>query len=315
MTAAGPVIVTLTPNPALDLTYQVPELVPGTTHRPAVRAQAGGKGVNVARTLHALGHPVVAVLPLGGPDGASVGRELAAAGIPARTVPIAEPTRRTVTVVETRPDGAATAFNEAGPELGAREWEAVVAEVEAQLAAAAVLVLSGRLPRGVPEHAYARLVAAANARGVPTVLDAEGPALLAGVAAGPSVVKPNIHELTAATGVADPRRAAESLREAGAGAVVVSCGPDGLLAVTAEGAWSARPPYVGAGNPTGAGDAAVAALALGLAGGTPWPEILRTAAALSAATVLTESAGFFDASAFRRFPGEVVVAPSPDGHG
>jgi tagatose 6-phosphate kinase len=303
------VIVTLTPNPALDLTYRVPELVPGTTHRPAVRAQAGGKGVNVARTLHALGHAVVAVLPLGGPDGAAVGRELAGAGVPARTVPIAGPTRRTVTVVETRPGGAATAFNEAGPVLGAAEWEAVVAEVEAHLPAASVLVLSGRLPGGVPEHGYARLVAAANARGVPTVLDAEGPALLAGVAAGPSVVKPNIHELTAATGTPDARGAAEGLRAAGAGAVVVSSGPDGLLAVTGDGAWTARPPYVGAGNPTGAGDAAVAALALGLAEGTSWPETLRRAAALSAATVLTECAGIFDAGAFRRFAGEVVVTP------
>jgi tagatose 6-phosphate kinase len=300
-------IVTLTANPALDLTYRVPELTPGTTHRPAVRAQAGGKGVNVARTLHALGHDVVAVLPLGGPDGATVARELAEAGIPARTVPIAGATRRTVTVVETRPSGTATAFNEAGPALLAEEWDAVVAEVEARLASASVLVLSGKLPGGVPDDGYAGLVEAARARGVPTVLDAEGPALLAGAAARPTVVKPNVHELAAATGIRDVRLAASALRDAGAQAVVVSAGPDGLLAFTGHGAWAASPPRVETGNPTGAGDAVVAALALGLTAGTAWPDLLRDAAALSAATVLTECAGIFDDDAFRRFPGEVVV--------
>lgn len=300
-------IVVLTANPALDLTYQVPELIPGTTHRPAVRSRAGGKGVNVARTLHTLGHGVLAVLPLGGPEGSAIRGELARAAIPVRSTPIAGATRRTVTVVEAA--GTATAFNEAGPDLSAEEWRAVVGAVEAGLARAKVLVLSGRLPGGVPEDAYARLVAAARERGVPTVLDAEGPALLAGVAAGPTVVKPNIHELVAATGIGDPRRAAETLRAAGAVNVVVSAGPDGLLAVTGDGVWTARPPRVEAGNPTGAGDAAVAALAAGLAAGSPWPDLLRTAAALSAATVLTECAGAFDEGAFLRLLDEVAVTP------
>lgn len=89
-------IVTVTLNPALDITYSVPELKTGTTHRPQVCAQAGGKGVNVARTLHALGRRTVAILPLGGLDGAAVRAELETGGVPHRVVPISGATRRTL---------------------------------------------------------------------------------------------------------------------------------------------------------------------------------------------------------------------------
>lgn len=300
-------IVTVTLNPALDITYTVPRLEPGTTHRPRVFAQAGGKGVNVARTLHVLGHEVRAVLPLGGPDGAVVAGELAEAGIPRTIVPIGGATRRTVTVVERAPDGVATAFNESGPELTAGEWEGLAAVIARLAADASVLVLSGKLPAGAPYDAYAELVKVARSCGVPVILDTEGPALLAGLAAGPTLVKPNAHELAEATGLDDPQQAAEVLLSSGAEAVTASFGPEGLAAFTAEGAWQATPPSVSGGNPTGAGDAAVAALAVGLATGTSWPERLRDAAALSAATVLTDRAGAFDLAAYQRFRDEVVL--------
>ena len=317
-------IVTLTLNPALDITYTVPELMSGTTHRPRVRAQAGGKGVNVARTLHALGRQTVAVLPLGGYDGSAVRAELDASGVPHLAIPIAGATRRTVTVVEE--SGLATGFNESGPELGAEEWAEICVAVAALLETAvldgaAVLVLSGKLPRGLADDAYAELIALADAFGVPTILDTEGTPLLAALSARPAIVKPNAHELLDATGLADPVAAAGELLKRGASAVVSSNGPDGLTALTAEGTWTARPPRVDGGNPTGAGDASVAALAVGLATGliadlpmgmtagpaigSAWPDVLADAAALSAATVLTDRAGVFDADAYQRFRSEI----------
>ena len=291
-------IVTLTLNPALDLTYTVPVLVPGTTHRPHVRAQAGGKGVNVARTLHALGRETVAVLPLGGSDGEAARAELAAAGVPYHAIPIGGATRRTVTVVEQ--SGIATGFNEAGPEIGADEWAEMCAAVTSLLETAvlddaAVLVLSGKLPRGLADDAYASLVEVAHGLGVPTILDTEGAPLLAALPARPAMVKPNVHELLDATRLTDPVAAAAELLKRGAQAVVSSRGPDGLMALTAHGAWSARPPRIDGGNPTGAGDASVAALAVGLADGSTWPDMLADAAALSAATFLTDRAVVFDA--------------------
>ena len=157
-------------------------------------------------------------------------------------------------------------------------------------------MLSGSLPPGVPAEAYAELIRLAAAGGVPAVLDTSGEALRRGAAAGPAVVKPNLAELEATVGravPADPSAvagAADELRSHGAEAVVVSLGADGLLAVTGDGTWLAAPARA-AGNPTGAGDAAVAGLARGLALGRPWPERLRHAAALGAAAVAAPVAG------------------------
>ncbi|MFJ7245033.1 1-phosphofructokinase family hexose kinase [Kitasatospora sp. NPDC098652] len=177
------------------------------------------------------------------------------------------------------------------------------------LRTARAVVLSGSLPLGVPPDAYGQLVALAVEARVPAVLDAEGPALLAGLAAGPALIKPNAAELAATAGPVDPLTGARLLRAAGARAVVVSLGPGGLLASTPEGDWRARPPEDARGNPTGAGDSAVAALTAGLVAGTPWPERLAEAVALSAATVLAPLAGSFDPADRSRLRPLVRVEP------
>src|SRR6266511_2039055 len=161
-------------------------------------------------------------------------------------------------------------------------------------------------------RAYQRLCRARPSRTRPPasrLVDAEGDALHAALVAAPDVVKPNAAELRATTGHDDPALGAEALLRAGARAVVVSLGPDGLLAVTDAESWQAIPPEVVLGNPTGAGDATMAALAAGLAGGHPWSETLREAVAVAAAAVLLPVAGGFDPTAYRRFHDAVTVRP------
>jgi tagatose 6-phosphate kinase len=289
---------TVTLNTALDVTYEVGRLDPGAMHRVgSPRARAGGKGINVARVLHALGERVCVAGFAGGPAGQAVRAELAAAAIPAELVPVAAETRRTVAVVETA-TGDATLFNEPGPDITTAEWQ-VFLDCFGDLAAQArVVVLSGSLPPGLPGDAYAVLTRAAGA--TPVLLDADGQALLEGARARPWVVKPNAAELSAATGHADPRLGAAALRDLGAGAVVVSQGADGMTVFTGDGAWRARPPEPVIGNPTGAGDGAVAALSRGMAAGTPWPERLADAVALSAAAVAAPLAGDLDHALYDR---------------
>ncbi|TQM09419.1 1-phosphofructokinase family hexose kinase [Pseudonocardia kunmingensis] len=290
-------ILAVTLNAALDVTYDVDALVPHATHRVReVRTRAGGKGVNVARVLRALGHDVVVSGFAGGATGAAIRADLAAAGLPDALVPVAGESRRTVTVVAAA-DGDATLFNEPGPEVSDDEWAAFADRFAVLAAGADAVVLSGSLPPGVRPDAYARLVAATDAR---TVVDADGPVLAAALAARPDVVKPNAAELAAVAGAGDPREAAAWLRARGAGAVVASLGADGLLAVTADGAWRARPPRRVAGNPTGAGDACVAALTAGLVAGAAWPDLLRDAVSLSAAAVAAPVAGDVDLDLHRR---------------
>jgi tagatose 6-phosphate kinase len=301
-------ILTVTLNAALDVTYEVQALVPNATHRVLrVRTRAGGKGVNVARVLRQLGRDTVVAGLAGGHTGALIRADLAAGGLPEELVGIGGESRRTLAVVSRR-DGGATLLNEPGPEVAAAEWAELRARLDRLLASgAAAVVLAGSLPAGVPQDAYAELVQAAHGHGVPAIVDADGEPLRAALAATPELVKPNAAELRAATGQADPAGAAAALRRAGAAAVVASLGPGGLLAVTGDGWWRAVPPEVVAGNPIGAGDAAVAALAAGLVDRLPWPERLREAVAVSAAAVLHPVAGGFDPAAYRRFRGAVTV--------
>jgi tagatose 6-phosphate kinase len=274
------VILAVALNPALDVTYFVERVEWHAGNRVRrVHEQAGGKALNVARVLRTLGFEVV-VTGLAGPG---------LAGTEA-FVEIAAATRRTVTVVDSSA-GDATGFWEPGPSVSAAEWSSFSREFARLAGEADAVVLAGSLPPGVPDDAYARLAAS----GVPVVLDADGPALLHGLAARPAIVKPNAAELSRAGGDA------AALLAAGAESVVVSHGPEGLEALTPEGAWRAHPPEPVSGNPTGAGDATVAALTAGLVTGQPWPDRLRHAVALSAATVHAAVAGEYDADAYRRY--------------
>lgn len=300
-------ILTVTLNLALDVTYRVERVVWHEANRVrSVAERGGGKGVNVARVLKALGHrPVVSGLA-GGRTGDTVREELRRAGLQDELVPVAGETRRTVAVVD-EAGGDATGFWEPGPLITDVEWRDFTRAYEQQLEDAAAVVLAGSLPPGVPRDAYRVLCELAGEHGVPAVLDADGDALRLALGAGPALVKPNACELERATGRSAPAEGAQVLRDAGAAAVVVSQGADGLLAVTPDGSWTATPPERVAGNPTGAGDAAVAALAAGIVAGTGWPDRLADAAAVSAAAVAAPLAGSFDAAAYRRYLPHVTV--------
>ncbi|MFH8386668.1 1-phosphofructokinase family hexose kinase [Kitasatospora sp. NPDC018058] len=302
-------ILTVTLNAALDITHHLDRLRPhGSNRVRAVAERAGGKGVNVSRVLRALGHPTVVTGLVGGLTGRAIRAELAAAGLTDRMLTVPGESRRTVAVVE-ESVGDTTILLEPGPVVGAEEWEHFVHHLDTLLPDATAVVLSGSLPRGVPRDAYARLLRRAHAHGVPAVLDADGAALRAALPSGPALIKPNADELAAATGRTDPVAAARALQAAGAGAVVASLGADGLIAVTPHGSWRARAPERLAGNPTGAGDAAVAALTLGLVTGTPWPDRLAEAVALSAAAVVAPLAGDFDPAVHRALRPGVDVRP------
>ena len=290
-------------NPALDVTHHVPGVDWAGVNRPAVVwARAGGKGLNVARTLRAIGAEVQVAGFAGGVTGEQVESELGELGVRAALTRISGETRRTFAVVDTV-RGDAALFNEPGPPVAPDEYAAFRGAYEKELPGCTAVVLSGSLPPGLSPGTYAELGGMAAAAGVPAVLDAHGEALLRGAAARPAIVKPNLAELEALAG----RRlstangvdtdavalAARELRAAGPQAVVVTLGAGGLWAVTADGSWRAVPPGEVRGNPTGAGDAVAAGLVHGLVEGRPWEERLRHAVALGAASAAAPVAGEF----------------------
>lgn len=279
-------IVTLTPNPSLDRTLELDTIDLGEVNRAtAVRLDAGGKGVNVARALAANGRTTRTVLPVGGPEGAHLVSLLEEAGLDVQTVPVAASVRENISLVE--PDGRVTKVNAAGPELTVAEVEALVKATVAAADGATWVAASGSLPPGARDDLYATVAADIRAAGARVAIDSSGVPFRAAIAGQPDLVKPNAEELAEVTGMqlrtlGDVLDAARQLRSSGVGAVVVSLGPDGAVLVDDAGAWHATtPPLVPRSN-VGAGDATLAGF---LAAGASGPEALATAVAYGAATV------------------------------
>jgi len=315
------VIVTVTPNPALDVTYRVPELRAGEVHRVRnVLVRAGGKGINVARVLQQLGERCAAVGLGGGPDGRRLVAELRAAGLDVDFCEELPDVRRTLVV---HADGGVTSFWEPGrePVDPLRAAQALLDAVRARLRTARAVTVSGSLPPRVDPELPARIARLCAERQVPAVLDLDGDPLRAAAAAGGGVLIPNIDELEMLTGerpqtpaeaadlaahllVGDPRRSPAG--------VVVTLGEQGAVAVTATGAAAARPVERVSGNTTGAGDAACAAVAraLAMAGSLDAANlraVVADAVALSAAAVLRPVAGEIDLETARRWRDDIAV--------
>lgn len=290
-------IVTVTLNPALDETWTVSKLTPGESHRvPTGASRAGGKGVNVARVLHATGHEVLAVAAVGGVTGTHFQSELALSGIPNRVFPVRGETRRSIAIVD-QSDGSATLFNELGAALSDSDMDSIDRAVLA-LPVPAVFAVCGSLPPGYSAERLGRLVTGMRRRGARVIVDTSGPGLIAAATAGADLVKPNREELREATGADDFDEGIDALLRAGAGGVVASDGAAGLTVAWGGERWRARLQHaIADGNPTGAGDAAVASLAGHLADstGAPGAEVLaRRAVAWSSSAVTMPLAGEID---------------------
>lgn len=288
-------IVTVTLNPAVDVTYRADALhVGGTTRVSDVRARAGGKGVNVAAVVRELGGEslVLALTTTRTPDEFRIG--LDELGLPHRLVPALPAVRRTVAVV-TPADGTTMVQENGFPAEATAEgrvFDALRAELVAGVGA---VVISGSVPAGLGADVPAKLARLCVRHDVPVIADVSGAALRAAVGGG-AVLMPNEDELAEVAGTGG------DLVAAGAPAVVATLGPEGAVAMTARGAWRARPAEVVTGNSAGAGDAGAAALALRLAaaGGVSevdWPVALADVVATSAAAVLRPVAGEIDVDA------------------
>ncbi|GAA3230615.1 1-phosphofructokinase [Streptomyces sp. XM83C] len=290
-------ILTVTPNPSLDRTYEVQALHRGEVVRAETeRMDPGGKGVNVSRAVAAAGRRTVAVLPLGGAPGALVAELLDAQGIEVAPVPVAGATRSNIALAEA--DGVLTKINAPGPQLTADEQELLLDTVRERSRGADWIACCGSLPRGLAPSWYADVVTRAHASGARIALDTSGRALLEALRARPDVVKPNAEELAEAVGrplvtVGDALKAAEELRGTGAGAVLASLGADGQLLVDDAGAWFGSAAVHAVRSNVGAGDASLAGF---LVAGGSGPDALASAVAHGAAAV--------------QLPGSVMPTPA-----
>ncbi|MEV8532832.1 1-phosphofructokinase [Streptomyces sp. NPDC051211] len=290
-------ILTVTPNPSLDRTYEVPSLDRGEVLRATGdRVDPGGKGVNVSRAVAAAGVRTTAVLPLGGAPGILIAELLTAQGVDVTAVSISGQTRSNISLAE--PDGTLTKINAPGPELTPEESLLLLDTVRTHSGAADWIACCGSLPRGLPPEWYADLVARAHDAGARIALDTSGPALLSALPARPDVIKPNAEELAEAVGrplatLGDVVKAAEELRALGAGAVLASLGADGQLLVEESGTYYGTAEAGAVRSNVGAGDASLAGF---LIAGGAGPAALASALAHGAAAV--------------RLPGSAMPTPA-----
>ena len=292
----SPRVVTLTANPSLDRTLELPGPLTrgGVTRLAGTSTEPGGKGVNVARAVAAAGGEVVSVLPAAEHD--PIVRALRVLGLELSTVPVEAPVRTNYTITE--PDGTTTKLNEAGTALATGTRTALADALHRHGTGARWVVLSGSLPPGTPSDWYAGLVAGLRTTGARIAVDTSGEPLRALLAAGPTsapdLLKPNAEELAEVTGVAeadladDPDAllsAVRTLHDRGVAEVLLTLGADGALLSTADGGlWSARPPAIAVRSTVGAGDCSLAGYVLAdLAGAAP-AERLATAVAYGAAS-------------------------------
>ena len=316
-------IITVTLNAAIDKTLAVPNFRLGRRHRAVEQtSMAGGKGVNVARALKSLGHPVIATGVAGGPTGTRIIEQLTDEAILNDFVRIREESRMSTAVVDPT-SGEQTEINERGPSVSEAELELFVDKLLYLAQGAAICVFSGSLPRGVSSDLYARLVEQLHRLGVATVLDSEGEPLRLATRACPSVVTPNELEAEELVGHEfsddeDRRTAIREIVEMGASEAIMTLA-DGCLALVGQDGDQARPRrlYRATLEPlepvssVGSGDAFLAGYVAARYDGRSEADCLRFGVACGAESTQHFGAGVLEPRAVERLTAEVECAEEP----
>ena len=285
-------ILTVTLNPSVDRAIYVDELKLGDTNRvERSETDAGGKGINLSRVADELGAQTLATGFLGGGPGAFVMSVLKREGVPCDFVPIEGDTRINFSV-EDEAKNPPTTFNERGPNIHQREWEALLEKCRHHSAKTKWACVGGSVPPGLGADVYKTLLLLFKERNCRTLLDADGEPLRIGLEAHPDLVKPNSKEAERLLGWPiksdeDAIRAAREMRALGAETVILSRGEDGAVLVSNSGTWIGRSPKVEVCSTIGSGDSMLGAFLWALEEGMTEDEAFRWGLAAGAATAMT----------------------------
>jgi 6-phosphofructokinase 2 len=306
-------IVTLTMNPAIDLSVSVERVAAFHKLRAAnERRDPGGGGINVARVIKRLGGDVSAMFPAGGSLGELLRRLIDAEGISALTTTIAGETREDFTVLE-RATGAQYRFVLPGPFLAESEWRGCLNIFSSVEQGSRFVVASGSLPPGAPDDFYARLVKAAKQADKKTVIDTSGPPLHAALSAGVYLVKPNLNEFRSVTGERLETEAAQIkachalIDSRQAEIVALTLGEHGALLAARDLVLRAKALPIKLVSVVGAGDSFLGALVWSLACGHPLDLAFRYAVAAGSAALLMPGTELSHAKDIERLVGEVEI--------
>ncbi|MBM3266629.1 MAG: 1-phosphofructokinase family hexose kinase [Candidatus Sericytochromatia bacterium] len=296
-------------NTSLDRTAVIPGFAAGKLHRVGrVHVQAGGKGVNVARCLNALGLPVLTVGFAGGEMGRWIAQAMRREGLSADLIQIAGESRSCFAILDTR-GLKVTEVDEEGPEVSLAEVGKLTALLARHAPRARMAVLSGSLPPGCPPDTYRRWVEVARKAGATPVVDAAGPALNEALAARPYLVKPNEAEAEELLGYRLDNNTAISraldFLAAKADVVALTLGARGAAIAAGDRRWRVNPPAIKAINTVGCGDAFLAGFVAGLVRNLPLEAASRLAVAAGSANATAVGAGTVPAQTIDKLEAEV----------
>lgn len=304
-------ILTLTLNPALDITVSLDSLRAGQVNRSqAQHSHAAGKGLNVAQVLADLGHSVTVGGFLGRDNLQLFEALIQWRGFADCFVRVAGETRSNIKLVEA--NGCVTDINGQGPEVDAASRSALMRKLLQIAPGHDAVVVAGSLPRGIDPQWFAELLGQLKAQGLKIALDSSGEALRAGLQAAPWLVKPNTDELAevlghSVTGRAEQQQAASQLLASGIEHVVVSQGEHGVSWYRAGAALHAQPPQVRVASTVGAGDSLVAGMVHGLLQGEAPAQTLRRATAIAAQAVTQVGFGIRDSAQLEQLQAGVHI--------
>ncbi|WP_285422530.1 1-phosphofructokinase [Pseudomonas sp. efr-133-TYG-103a] len=304
-------ILTLTMNPALDLTVQLGPLHVGQVNRSeAMLCHAAGKGINVAQVLADLGHELTVAGFLGVDNQQPFETLFARRGFVDEFVRVPGETRSNIKLAES--SGRITDLNGPGPVVSEQAQQALATRIEQIASDFDVVVVAGSLPRGVDAQWLKNLLLRLNALGLKVALDTSGEALRAGLEASPWMIKPNTEELADALdapiiSIAAQAQAAAALRQRGIEHVVISQGSEGVHWFSANVALQALPPKVSVVSTVGAGDSLLAGMVHGLLSAHKPEQTLRTATAIAAMAVTQIGFGINDTVQLKRLESGVSV--------
>lgn len=285
-------IYTVTLNPALDKTVEIPSLTVDSVNRiTAMRTDPGGKGINVSKVIDKLGRKSIAAGILGGDTGMAIQSALKAMGLETNFQFVEGETRTNLKVIDPV-NHTNTDINEPGVTVSEEILNSLLTALTARLEEGDIVVLSGSLPKGSPVNTYYTWVKACKEAGAKVILDADGELLEEGIKASPYLIKPNNHELSGLLGrtLETPKELEKAARELmekhGIAKIVVSMGGDGALYVTEKETVYAEGLKVPVGSTVGAGDSVVAALAVSEEADMNLEDTVRLSTATGAANVM-----------------------------
>ncbi len=290
MTERKGLIVTLTVNPALDVSTSTERIVSNEKIRCGVtRLDPGGGGMNVSRVVTRLGGHAHAIYLAGGSTGDVYEKLVVGEGLGAERVIIEGLTRESFTVDEISTAGQYR-FVLQGPTVTELEWQKSLVMLEAAIGAGSYVVASGSLAPGIPDDFYARVARISRDAGARCIIDASGAALAAALAEGVFLIKPSRHEMDELVGTAPGGRgnqiqaATELIQRGSTELVALTLGDEGAILISAAGVKRLPVPHVPVISSVGAGDSFLGGFVLRLAQGASQHAAFCTAVAAGTAT-------------------------------